>query len=158
MLLDITSTGYDIYRESIHQNCITGQIHGIFMPFAVFSVGLMANYLLGKKLTYNILLTILIIQTIGFGYIYPLLAGFNYTIYICILEYLYHMRDDPSDIKEKKYFYIGLLCFLISWFMMEIVGHAFIENNHSDLTKVINSIYWTPLYGWRSLLFIEQCI
>jgi len=35
---------------------------------------------------------------------------------------------------------------------MEVVGHWYLEGQGSDLTQVINSVYWTQLYGFQSLM------
>ena len=40
---------------------------------------------------------------------------------------------------------------------MEFGGHWYLEGQGSDLTKVINSIYWTPYFGVKSLMVWTNC-
>lgn len=138
--------GYELLRSYIHQNCVTGVLHGIFMPISIYGVGLMIKSI--TNYSAHILGVILVLQTLGYLLIDPLMSLVNCYFYICVLIII---NERPGN------FRLGLILLLVGWVMMEPIGHWIIERNASDLRYVVNSIYWTPLYGMRSLFNREIC-
>lgn len=183
MLLDISIKGYEIFRDNLHLNCITGWLHAVGMPiiligFFVFLHGYI--FLVTDNIKRATDITKSIVTLLGclfiFGYThYDIIIGFitvNIYMWLIITSLNNKYRLYKSYIDKDTNFYNpeiyaitiyfminGILMIIIPLFIMEFIGHWLIENNSSNVSNVINSIYWTPLYGINSLIypFTGQC-
>lgn len=163
MLYQPNAVGYAIFTEYIHQNKFTGLIHAIAMPIATSSLVLIIYSIMAlykgvlNGLLYTTYVTYFILGGYASGYAtYDPIFGF---ITICFyglipmnftLQYI-NYYGNPFNI--KKYLRIGVMGMLISVLCMEFIGHWYLEGAGSDVSQLFNSIYQTPLYGIRSLIF-----
>ena len=154
MILDVSETGYILFRSNIHQLCMTGILHGIFIHLSIDGFSLIMRRFFGKIFTTIFLLSILSLQTYGYYFIDPLVCGIN-LIFYSVFIYFIHIRHYKN---RNALLRSGIIKFMIGWVMMEIIGHWYLETSHSDLSKVINSVYWTQLYGFQSILGRINCI
>ena len=146
MFVDLTENGYKIFREHIHQTCMTGNIHGIFIPIAILGFMYILSGLVGETGTKVVLYGILFFQTKSYYYIDPLVTIVNYIFYSIIIE-----------LCIRKRIKIGIVLMAISISMMEFYSHWYLEGRGSNLWHFFNSVFWTQLYGFRSLLNREVC-
>lgn len=177
-LLKFGIEGYDLYREYIHRDLFVGILHAVFFPvgavgFFVGLYGLLMWLGFNELKVYNglhvLLLAIISTMLYSYGCIsnddflvggYFLLfhyATIMYCLYYLDAKYM-SMNTTMKESLRTQAIYVCLLglCLVgISLFMMEMVGHWLIEGKGSDVTQVINSINYTPLYGIKSVI---ECV
>ena len=148
MLLDITATGYKLYQKNIHRHQVTGYLHGMFMPTAIVGFGIIIQRWFGQAFNTMFLFGILSLQTYGYSFIDPNITVVNFLFYSVVIWLLHAGYPTLHTLWLSR----GVPLFLLSWVMMECVGHWYLENQKSDLSQVINSVYWTQLYGFQALM------
>jgi hypothetical protein len=176
-IIDISQRGYDIYRNGIHMNCITGIIHGLLMPVAVslfFCILLCFEILIMDQNIYNMSRVKIMLNILGFVvflcYILThLIAGLITVImYLFIIHFSMFALEDyivSCHWGNTNRYIINMIVKCFMWLFivvafMEVYSHWIIEHGHSSLYQFLNSLYWTPLYGTLSFYypFVGQCI
>lgn len=162
---DSSIKGYETYRSIIHRNCITGILHTIFMPIAcvgfficlycLFSWYCIRQYdkynvsTDAKKLTKCVLYIIQLSMLIGYLQFDPLFGVLSMVFYFLIINSIIdHLADANTTL-----FNFGLLLLGGSIVVMEFIGHWYLEDHASNLYEFFNSVYFTPLYGIKSLVY-----
>lgn len=183
-MLDITEKGYEIFRNNIHMNCTTGLIHSIGMPIILsqfftiiqsMRLSMTCDINIATNDTKYVMYLFSVLFLAGYMTYSPVMGFLTIIFYVYIItgtlrnnkeKYLEYIDENSRYYENETYLFsmirisISLLMIIISLFMMEIVGHWMIEGNSSNLSHIVNSIYWTPLYGMYSYIYpmTKQCI
>ena len=155
MIFIPNATGYELFTSKIHQDPLTGILHGLFMPFAcrgfftiVYGILCLFNQNQKAKLiTKNLLWFIvggMLTAYITFDPYWGMLSLFLYSTWIT-----YSINGFDKNNYNVLY---GIIMLCVSLFMMEFVSHWYIEQQASNLQELPNSICQTVLYSTKSLL------
>lgn len=152
MIFIPNQTGYELFTSTIHQDPVTGLIHGLAMPFACQGFFLIVYGLLtamgfrSLEYTHNLLWFIvggMLSGYITFDPIWGVVSLVLYSTYISLSIERYNRIRYPI--------FVGIVTMAAALFCMEIIGHQYIESQASDITQLPNSIYHTVLYSTKSL-------
>lgn len=154
-----TQEAYEAYRI-FHSNCYNGWIHSFFMPLAVMSFFTALYGLFGSANGKRIAKVMMLLFWIGYLFYSPYIGTITILFYnLLSAELFYMLKNTESNGINKSLLLRGVLMLAIVVSIMEFVGHGYFENHHSHLLEAPNSIFHTPLYGFKSLYypFTNQC-
>jgi len=154
MLYLPSQLGYDIFTSYIHQNWLTGILHGIGLPASAIGVFMIIYGLFSlvssepKTLTRYVSYFVLGGYTSGYLGYDPYWGILTILIYWILIHESINTAAGHSPLVNIK---VGSVIFASSLFLMEFIGHWLLESQGSDVSQLFNSIFHTPLYGVKAI-------
>lgn len=164
--------GYEMFREGVHNNCITGLLHTLFMPIAsagvfitIFGIlcKLWNDYEENAHKTRKLLMVLIFFFYSGYYNYSPIVGAISLAFYYWFISYsIRRFEEFIQFVKERRIvdeseknfiIFCGLCALTLSVLVMEFIGHWFIEDHASNVWRLANSIFQTPLYGTNSLIY-----
>lgn len=174
LYFDYTMAGYQQFRSGLHENCLTGLIHCVYMPLAAIGFFNIIAYIemnLNPRECYTLRWTrktkncLLIFYWLCYMNTFPIIGTLTIFIYYVILTWALNLSTYKLFKAYNKHeaklniLKCGLYLLIISIGILEFFSHWYLEQHSSRINELFNSILHTPVYGINSLYYpyINQC-